>query len=143
MDNLIAWVAGILSIISVAVSLYFGIRKHPFDLRKLGTEVDKDQVELAKMYKAMATDEAETTLQLRAEIQQIRVSLEAIKNRHEKELEEIRNALLLAEERADKFADWAHRLVNQVKSLGEIPVPFEVTKARKGNTVPRQPTEPQ
>ena len=130
MDNIIAWVAGILSILSVAVSLYFGIRKHPFDLRKLGTEVDMEQVELAQKYRAMATTEADTTLKLRNEIQQIREQLETIKARHDEELEQIRKALIIAEERADKFADWAHRLVNQVKSLGEIPVPFEVVKVR-------------
>ena len=89
-----------------------------------------EQVELAKKYRDLASTEADTTVRLRNEIQQIREQLETIKERHDSELEEIRKALLIAEERADKFANWAHRLVNQVISLGETPVPFEIPKTR-------------
>lgn len=114
--------------------IYLAAKKQPFDIRKLKVESDGGEVNVAKQYRELADAAAKSEIELRKEIQTVREKLEEIKIRHESELEEIRKLLEAAEERAAKFEDWAHRLVSQIESLGEVPVPFEPK--------PRSPTQP-
>lgn len=116
------------------VGIYLAVKKQPFDIRKLNAESELDMVDVAKRYRELANAAAETETKLHTEIQMVREKLEEIKTRHESELEEIRRLLEAAEQRAAKFEDWAHRLVAQIESLGETPVPFEPK--------PRNPTQP-
>lgn len=132
MDNVLAGISSAVAIIVALVSLYFAIRKHPFDIRKLNTESKVDMVDVAEKYQQIANSAADMNIKLREEIQKIREQLDEVTRRHEQELTDIRSKLAVAEVRAAKFEDWAKRLVAQIESLGETPVPFE-PKPRKAN----------
>jgi len=132
--GVVALLSAIVSIAVALIGLYFAVKKHPFDIRKLDLEVDKQMGEIIQQYKDLAGGAIGDNVKLHQEIQSVRERLDEIKARHEQELTEIREALARAEIRATKFEDWAKRLVAQIESLGEVPVPFEPK--------PRNPTQP-
>ena len=71
----------------------------------------------AESYQRIASQSAKRELELMAKIDVL-----------EKRVDELAEQLEDAIKRAEKFEDWARRLVHQVRSLGAVPVPLDVTK---------------
>lgn len=136
MDNntfdLIQLASSISAIIVALIALLksYLIPKH--ERRKYNTEADKADAEASKTFEEAAHMASERANQLEIRLAKLEADFRTeidrlngeIKER-DKQIEQLMRELETKEEVIAQLKDWSERLVHQIQSLGQTPVPFE------------------
>jgi len=113
---MIAYLPYLVSFISLAVALFFGLRKLSHETGSLDSDTANNFAQAAN---AMAIRNKELVEEIKAWKEQ---NAELLKR-----VDTVERALKEEQEQRRKFEDWAHRLVYQLQSLRQTPVALEMT----------------
>lgn len=115
----------IIALIASAFTVYANLRKLPIEMRS-------SDADLSAKYAKLASDTAEENVKLREDVEKLRTEIDTLCEQQKADVKDLASKLQEQIGRADKFENWARRLVSQLESLDIVPVPLDITVIRPG-----------
>jgi len=114
-------IVGVVGVIGSLAAIILSLRKYPHESRNLDASAAKQYAEAAEMEAKRAKGYAD-------ELETYKKNTENTLAILRQEVSALKSDLAERQKKLDELQNWAERLVMQVRSLGEEPVPFKPVK---------------
>jgi hypothetical protein len=126
-DLVVVLVVAVITASPGVLALVINRRKQSAESRQIDTDTSRIQADITARYQAMLAD-AVNKLDAQSRMNMFEQSQQAMQKDFDLKIRVMQAEVEKQTKRADKFEDWARRLVAQLESMSYIPVPLEPSK---------------